>query len=184
MEDGAPEEAEAMANASESPNLRLAAQPQPMVYERNINVKVMDQDNGQFYVQASLFDLEHSFQAEMLVDVATGRIEDAAAVMSKRPYPTYCLRALDNVAKLKGQVIGRGINRKVVELLGRDTGCVHLVEIFLSAVGFTATILIGKRAGRVGVAGMGEEEDRKAWFPILRNSCQVFREENSNPGKS
>jgi hypothetical protein len=80
-------------------------------------------------------------------------------------------------------VIGRGINRKVVELLGRDTGCVHLAEIFLSAVGFTATILIGKRAGRVGVAGLGEEEDRKAWFPILRNSCQVFREENSNPDK-
>jgi len=55
-----------------------------------------------------------------------------------------------------------------------------LVEIFHAAVGFTATILIGKRVGTVGVAGLSEEEDRKAWFPILRNSCQVFRDDSSS----
>jgi len=172
-----------MSDPSQTSELKLGARPQPMVYERNINVKVIDGDDGRFHVQASLFDLEHSFQAEMLVDVATGRIEDVAAVMSKRPYPTYCPRALGNVQKLKGQVIGRGINRKVVEAVGRATGCVHLVEIFLAAVGFTATILIGKRAGRVGVAGMSEEEDRKAWFPILQGSCQVFHEERPQSDK-
>ncbi len=97
--------------------------------------------------------------------------------MSKRPYATYCPRALENVARLKGQVIGRGISRRIVELLGRSTGCVHLVEVFQAAVGFAATILIGKRAGMVGLTGLSEEEDRKAWFPILRNSCQVFRDD-------
>lgn len=172
-----------MAEPSKANELKLGASPQPMVYERNINVKVIDGDDGRFHVQASLFDLEHSFQAEMLVDVASGRIEDVAAVMSKRPYATYCPRALENVKKLKGQVIGRGINRKVIEAVGRTTGCVHLVEIFLAAVGFTATILIGKRAGRVGVVGMSEEADRKAWFPILRGSCQVFREEDPQSDK-
>jgi len=110
------------------------------------------------------------------VEVASGRIVEATAQMIKRPYATYCLRALDNVQKLQGEIIGPGISRKVVQLLGRSSGCVHLVEIFQAAIGFTATVLIGKRAGMHGVTGLSEEEDRKLWFPILRNSCQVFQD--------
>lgn len=156
----------------------------PTIYERNINVKVIEAGSHHVRVQASLFDLEHNFHAELRVEVASGRIEEVVALMTRRPYPTYCPRALDNVAKLKGEVIGRGINRRIVELLGRNTGCVHLVEIFHAAVGFTATILIGKRAGGIGVAGISEEEDRRVWFPILRNSCQVFRDDSSSETKS
>ena len=95
----------------------------PKIYERNINVKVIDDGAGKFRVRASLFDLEHSFHAELLVDADTAVIEDATAVMSRRPYPTtYCPRALENVAKLKGQVIGAGINRKIIELVGAEPG--------------------------------------------------------------
>jgi len=149
----------------------------PKIYERNINVKVFDYGTSQFRVQASLFDLEHSFHAEMLVDVPSGRIEDVTATMAKRPYQTYCPRALENVKKLKGEVIGRGITRKVIELVGRSQGCVHLVEIFQAAIGFTATILIGRRSGLVDDSVENEEQHRQKWFPILRNTCQVFREE-------
>lgn len=156
----------------------------PAIYERNINVKVIEAGSNHVRVQASLFDLEHNFHAELLVEITSGRIEEAAASMTRRPYATYCLRALDNVAQLKGHVIGRGINRRIVELVGRSTGCVHLVEVFHAAVGFTATILIGKRAGTVGVAGLSEEEDRKVWFPILRNSCQVFHDDSSSEPKT
>ncbi len=151
----------------------------PKIYERNINVKVIDENNGKFKVRASLFDLEHSFHAELLVDAASGAIEDASAVMSRRPYPTYCPRALENVAKLKGQVIGVGINRKIIELVGRSQGCVHLVEIFQAAVGFTATLLIGRHSGLEQEYVSSEEEHRRKWMPILRNSCQVFREDES-----
>jgi hypothetical protein len=167
-----------------SAETKPALSPIPTVYERNINVKVIEAGSDHVRVQASLFDLEHNFHAELMVEVTSGRIEAAVASMTRRPYPTYCLRALDNVAKLKGQVIGPGINRRIVELVGRRTGCVHLVEIFHAAVGFTATILIGKRAGTVGVAGLSEEEDRKAWLPILRNSCQVFHDDSSSETKT
>ena len=148
----------------------------PKIYERNINVKVIDEGQGKYTVRASLFDLEHSFHAELLVNADTSTIEDARAVLSRGPYPTYCPRALDNVAKLRGQVIGVGINRKIIELLGRSQGCVHLVEVFQAAVGFTATLLIGRHSGLEQDYVSSEEEHRQKWMPILRNSCQVFRE--------
>jgi hypothetical protein len=148
----------------------------PKIYERNINVKLIDEGTGKLIVRASLFDLEHSFHAELLVDADTSVIEDATAVMSRRPYQTYCPRALDNVVKLKGQVIGVGINRKIIELVGRSQGCVHLVEVFQAAVGFAATLLIGRHSGLEQEYVGSEEEHRQKWMPILRNSCQVFHE--------
>src|SRR5262252_5256956 len=98
----------------------------PKIYERNINVKVLDEGDGKYKVRASLFDLEHSFHGELLINAETSVIEEATAFMSRRPYPTYCPRALENVAKLRGQVIGVGINRRIIELVGRSQGCVHL----------------------------------------------------------
>jgi hypothetical protein len=149
----------------------------PKIYERNINVKVTDEGDGKYKVRASLFDLEHSFHGELLVNAETSVIEDATALMSRRPYPTYCPRALENVARLKGQVIGAGINRKIIELVGRSQGCVHLVELFQAAVGFAATLLIGRHSGLEQEYVSSEEEHRQKWMPILRNSCQVFRED-------
>ncbi len=149
----------------------------PKIYERNINVKVMDEGDGKYKVRASLFDLEHSFHGELMINADTSTIEEATALMSRRPYPTYCPRALENVAKLKGQVIGVGINRKIIELVGRSQGCVHLVELFQAAVGFAATLLIGRHSGLEQEYVSSEEEHREKWMPILRNSCQVFRED-------
>ena len=150
---------------------------QPAIYDRNIYVKVIDAGGQKIKVVASFLDLEHSFHAEMTVDVASGRIDKTWAMMSKRPYATYCPRALDNVHKLEGEVIGRGINRRIVDLLGKTQGCVHLVEIFQAAVGFTATVLIGLRTGLSEDPRLSEEENRAKWLPVLQNSCQVFRVE-------
>ncbi|MBZ5702806.1 MAG: DUF2889 domain-containing protein [Acidobacteriia bacterium] len=149
----------------------------PRVYERTISVKLIDHGEKAIHVLASLQDIEHSFQAEMIVDVASGRIEQAIAVMARRPYETMCLYALDTVKKLEGQIIGRGINRRIVDLVGKTQGCVHLVEIFQAAVGFTATILIGRRSGLRDDPRKTEFENRELWFPVLKGSCQVFRED-------
>lgn len=153
----------------------------PDIYERNINVKVIDAGGEKIKVVASFLDLEHSFHAELTVDVASGRIDKSWAAMSKRPYATYCLRALDNIPKLDGEVIGRGIYRRIVELIGKTQGCVHLAEIFQAAVGFTATVLIGLRTGLSDDPRLNEEENRRKWFPVLQNSCQVFRVETEAP---
>ena len=106
----------------------------PEVYERNINVKVIRRDPGRIQVLASFLDLDHSFDAEMIVEVASGRIEHAKVHMAKRPFQMLCLRALDNIPRLVGEVIGRGIYRRITDLIGKSEGCVHLAEIFQAAL--------------------------------------------------
>ncbi len=147
------------------------------VFERTISVKLMHHAQKTIHVLASLQDVDHSFQAEMIVDIENGRIERAIAVMAQRPYETICLGALDNVKKLEGQIIGRGINRRIVELVGKSQGCAHLVEIFQAAVGFTATKLINLRSGLHDDPRKTEFENRNLWFPVLKGSCQAFRED-------
>lgn len=151
------------------------------ILERNVNIKIFDDGGSTFRVLASLIDVEHSFHAEMLVDVASGKIQEVTADMARRPYPTLCPRALDHVSRLRGEVIGRGINRRIVELVGKDTGCAHLVEVFQSAVRFAAMYLINKRTGLdpLGERTLSEQEHRDKWMPVLKNTCQVFREEKS-----
>ena len=149
----------------------------PEVFERNINVKVIHRGGQTVQVLASFLDLEHSFDAEMIVDVPTGRIGHAKAHMAKRPFQNLCLRALDNIPRLEGEIIGRGIYRRITDLIGKSQGCVHLAEIFQAAVGFTATVLIALRAGLTDDPRLSEEENRQKLLPILQNSCQVFRVE-------
>lgn len=145
------------------------------IYQRNVNVQIVDTGGPQFKVRASLFDLVHCFDAEMLVDIESGRIEDVKMIMTRHPYLTACVRAVANVEKLKGEVIGRGITRRIKELIGGTQGCVHMVELLESAVRFTATNLIVHRSGLTHDSPMSEDEQRLKWLPILKNSCQVFR---------
>lgn len=147
----------------------------PEVFERNINVKVIRRGKDRVQVLASFLDLDHSFDAEMIVEIASGRIEHSKAHMAKRPFQNLCLRALENIPKLEGEVIGRGIYRRITDLMGKSQGCVHLAEIFQAAVGFTATILIGLRSGLTEDARLSEQENRQRLLPVLQNSCQVFR---------
>jgi hypothetical protein len=151
----------------------------PEVFERNINVKVIQRGSERVQVLASFLDLDHSFDAEMIVEVSTGRIEHAKAHMAKRPFENLCLRALENIPKLEGEIIGRGIYRRITDLIGKSQGCVHLAEIFQAAVGFTATILIALRSGLTEDRRLSEEENRSRLLPILQNSCQVFRVEET-----
>jgi len=149
----------------------------PEVFERNINVKVIPRGKDRVQVLASFLDLEHSFDAEMIVEVSSGRIDHAKAHMAKRPFQNLCLRALENIPKLEGEVIGRGIYRRITDLIGKSQGCVHMAEIFQAAVGFTATCLIMLRSGLTEDARLSEEENRQRLLPVLQNSCQVFRVE-------
>ena len=153
----------------------------PEVFERNINVKVIRRGSGHVQVLASFLDLDHSFDAEMIVEVSNGRIEHAKAHMAKRPFQNLCLRALENIPKLEGEIIGRGIYRRITDLIGKSQGCVHLAEIYQAAVGFTATILIALRSGLTEDSRLSEEENRQRLLPVLQNSCQVFRVEEPAP---
>ena len=75
----------------------------PEIFERNINVKVIRRGDDRVQVLASFLDLEHSFDAEMLVHVPSGRIEHAKAHMAKRPFQPW-----GNQEMGTGKVTGKG----------------------------------------------------------------------------
>jgi|YelNatPaOPRAMG01_1025707.scaffolds.fasta_scaffold22083_5 hypothetical protein len=148
------------------------------VYERNINIRLYPINDKIVLVSASLLDLHHSISTEIKIDITTQEIIDADAKMVRVPYSA-CPKALINIRKIIGLKIEKGVNKKIADALGHSTGCTHLVEIIQNAMRFSASMLIGVRAGygRVDKRKELTEEERIAnVMPYLRNTCIVFKE--------
>lgn len=149
------------------------------VFERNINIKIIPLDREKFALDVSLLDLSHSIHATLKINYNTQEIVDAETKMMRVPF-SVCHLAENNIKKLIGLKVQRGINKQIAEIVGTKNGCTHLVEILQSALRFGAAMLIAKSAGYEAY-GEGEklsEEERIARsMPVLKNSCVVFREE-------
>lgn len=149
------------------------------VFERNINIKLMPVDSENFTLNVSLLDLSHSIHATLKINLNTQEIVDAEAKMMRVPF-SVCHHAENNLKKLIGLKIQRGINKQIAMIVGRNEGCTHLVEMLQSAVRFGAAMLIAKSAGYESY-GEGEklsEEERIARsMPVLKNTCVVFKED-------
>jgi hypothetical protein len=148
------------------------------IYERNINIKVIPLDKENFEVNVSLLDLSHSIHATLKINIITQEIIDADAKMMRVPF-SVCHLAENNIKKIRGLKVQRGINKQIAQIVGAKDGCTHLVEILQSALRFGAAMLIAKSAG-YETYGEGEkltEEERIARsMPVLKNTCVVFRE--------
>ncbi len=150
------------------------------IFERNINIKVIPLDRENFALDVSLLDLSHSIHATLKINLNTQEIVDAEAKMMRVPFSA-CHLAENNLKKLTGLKIQRGINKQIAMIIGGSTGCTHLVEILQSALRFGAAMLIAKSAGYESY-GEGEkltEEERIARsMPVLKNTCVVFKEDD------
>lgn len=148
------------------------------IYERNINIRLQPIDNNTVVVSASLLDLHHSITTEIKIDLTTQQIIDVDAKMVRVPY-SGCPQSLQNIRKIIGFRVEKGINKKIADALGHSTGCTHLVEIIQNAMRFSASMLLGVRAGygRVDKRKELTEEERIAnVMPYLKNTCIVFKE--------
>lgn len=149
------------------------------IFERNINIKLMPVDSENFTLNVSLLDLSHSIHATLKININTQEIVDAQAKMMRVPF-SVCHYAENNLKKLVGLKIQRGINKQIAMMVGRNEGCTHLVEMLQSAVRFGAAMLIAKSAGYESY-GEGEklsEEERIARsMPVLKNTCVVFKDD-------
>lgn len=148
------------------------------LYQRNINVTVeRDADPEYIIVHSSLLDLDHSIRFSMKVHARTKRIEQASAQMIRVPFRK-CRETLPLTEKIAGLVIERGINRKLADALGHDTGCMHLVELSMTAARMAAAVLVEAQRGladREHFEALSEEERIAIGMPHLKNTCLVFR---------
>ncbi len=148
------------------------------VYERNINIRLSPVDTNTVLLTTSLLDLHHSITVEIKLNLTTQEIIDADVKMMRIPY-TGCSKAKENINKIIGLKVERGVNKKIADAMGHATGCTHIVEILQNAMRFAASMLIGVRAG-YGTYDkrkvISEEERIANVMPYLKNSCIVFKE--------
>ena len=102
------------------------------ILERNINTQAKKLDDDTILVKSSILDLHHNMFFEMEIDFGTKEIKSVKADMIKVPYPE-CKNALVNVHKIVGLKLERGLAKKMAEILGKNTGCTHMLEIALTA---------------------------------------------------
>ena len=96
--------------------------------------------------------------------------------MIKAPYPE-CKNALDNIDEIVGMKLQRGLAKKMAEILGKNTGCTHMLEIAITAARTASyTILNILAEGKKWKEIMAADEERyEVVRTYLDNSCIVFK---------
>lgn len=147
------------------------------LYQRNINVSVHRIGDNQLMLWSTMLDLDHSIRVQLIVDAASKQIVEASGEMLKVPFGI-CQHTLANLEQLKGMTIERGISKKVAAAVGKNTGCVHLVEIVMSAVRLASPFLIGYGSGlteRRELEQLSEEEQIQLGKLFLADTCLAYK---------
>ncbi|MBT3786263.1 AMP-binding protein [bacterium] len=158
-------------------NQALNSQPGSgqIIYERNINSVVKRLDEWTIRAEASLVDLNHGMRVSLTIDLRTNNIHSATASILKAPFQI-CTRTTELIKNLEGIRLERGINRKLLQILGCSNGCTHLYELALNAVRLAFNVRMGlsfnwdEWVSRT----VSEDEFIEAALPQLRNSCLPF----------
>lgn len=146
------------------------------ILERNINTQAKLTESDTILVRSSILDLHHNMFFEMEIYLDTKEIKSVSADMVKVPY-SECKDALFGLQKIVGLKLERGLAKKMAEILGKNTGCTHMLEIAITAARTASyTILNILSEGKKWKDIMESDEDRydvvKAY---LDNSCCIFK---------
>jgi hypothetical protein len=99
-------------------------------FQRDISYRLLKREDGQLALTATLRDRFHDIVLEVLVDCETLAITAARVEFRKSP-TTDCRNVSPRLEQLKGLVIGKGLNRRLMELLGGGEGCGNLRNLLL-----------------------------------------------------
>lgn len=146
--------------------------------ERNINVQIKRLDEDTIFVRSLILDLHHSMFFEMEIDFMTREITKVNAAMIKVPYPV-CQDALANIHECVGLRLERGLAKKMADILGKNTGCTHMLEIALTGARTASYAILNILAeGRMWKDIMASDEERyEVVKGYLDNSCVAFKKE-------
>lgn len=149
------------------------------ILERNINVQIKRVDEDTILVRSSILDLHHNMYFEMDIDFITREITRVSASMVKVPYPV-CQNALDDIQKCVGLKLERGLAKRMADILGKNTGCTHMLEIALAASRTASYAILNILAdGRMWKDIIAADEERYMVVKgYLDNSCVAFKKES------
>jgi len=122
-------------------------------------------------LEVSFSDIDQVLELRCKVKYPDLLIQKAELDFPIAPHET-CHQAEANIANLVGVTIQRGYNQLIKELLGGQTGCVHMVDLAIE-IGHLAYQAKFKMQGRK--QELQTEEQRLAYFPdVLAGQCVAY----------
>ena len=158
--------------------------PRDLIHNREIKCLGFKRADNLWDIEGSIIDTKtYSFENVDREGVASGEpvhhmiiritidddltIHNAEASTISAPY-SICPSITPAFEKLKGNKIGPGWRKRVMELLGRTAGCTHLRDLLIGPIAVTAyqTIIPRKKDN--------EYEPKQSTNPVLLNTCIAF----------
>lgn len=112
-----------------------------LIAQRAISPRAYRLKNGNLLVESELLDGFHLIHISLEIEPKERKIIRAKAEMQKVPHDI-CSTVLVKVKRLKGLVIKKGILKDVSDILGGETGCVHLRNLATIVIDFAAWVLM------------------------------------------
>ncbi len=119
-------------------------------FRRDVSYHLLRREEGTILLTATLNDRFHDIVLEVIVDTKSLTVNSASVRFKKAPSRA-CPHAAARLEQLAGVVIGPGLNRKLLELLGGVHGCGNLRTLL---VGLLPLAMNVKAA-----AGISEEQE-------------------------
>ena len=133
-------------------------------FERNYNLKLKNYPR-EIVIESSMLDFDHAIWVEIKISKETRTIAAAAAKMPKIPHQLICQKSFNALKNIIGLKIEHGLSKKLKELLGKNSGCVHIFKLVWLAADEAANYL-----GRFATL----EDPRE----FLKNTCVAYREDD------
>ena len=144
-----------------------------LIFVRDKHMAASDLDDGRLVLQASLNDTDQILELQCIVSYPDLVIRDASMTFLRYP-GRECLQAQSNIEKLPGLKIERGYNKKVKDVLGGSTGCVHMVDLAIE-IGHVAIQAKLKRLERE-TKNIGSKNKKQTWNKELQGQCVRYKE--------
>jgi hypothetical protein len=145
-------------------------------FRRDISYRVLKRDDHIIALSATLKDRFHDILAEVVVAADTLTIISARADFRTSPTRD-CQSVSLNMERLIGFSIGKGLTRKLSEVLGGSEGCGNMRNL----LGGLLPLALNVRAS----AGITDEQDMlDTIHEHLRGTCAGYLEEYRPPDKS
>lgn len=99
-------------------------------FRRELIYQTQVQDDESILLIGTLKDTYHDIRVEIVVDIETLTISNSCCVVKAAPSP-YCDAIQELITGMEGVVIGKGLSRRLNEILGGQGGCGNLRTILI-----------------------------------------------------
>ncbi|HLO26644.1 MAG TPA: DUF2889 domain-containing protein, partial [Geobacteraceae bacterium] len=135
-------------------------------FQRDISYRVLKRENGTIALTATLQDRFHDIMAEVIVDGETLTITAIKAEFRKSPTGD-CRNVSASLERLVGFAIGKGLNRKLMEVLGGGEGCGNMRNLLLGLLPLALNV-------RASAGIMDEREMLDSIHERLHGTCAGY----------